>query len=500
MPPTAALIVWLVSLIILLRWDPAEEGKPSLALWVPLIWIFIVGSRLPAQWLGESVGSAAQSLEEGNPIDRSVFLILIVLSVAILMSRRLDWGKLFARNTALLGFVSFALVSVLWSDSPFISFRRWFRDLGPYLAILVVLSDPRPVEAIRTLVRRLCYLLIPLSILLIKYYPYLGKHYSEWTGAPEFAGATTSKNLLGVMCLVSGLFFFWDTLTRWADRKKRRTKRIIVVDLAFLTMTLWLLNLAHSATSSVCMVVGCMVIVGARSKWGTRHRGLLELLIPASFCVYLIVAFGLDLNGQLAAMLGRDPTLTDRTGIWKLVLSMHTNPLVGTGYESFWLGPRLEQIWKVYGHVTEAHNGYLEIYLNLGLIGVLLLGGLLITSYRNICRQLATSSILAPLNMAFWTIMLFYNMTEAAFKTHLMWDLFLLGAIVVPASAEVRVRDLDPVKETASDARYPRLPIGKDRLGKLPKGTLDQTVRSIPGTDLPSGPPAKPKRLTGAKH
>ena len=92
--------------------------------------------------------------------------------------------------------------------------------------------------------------------------------------------------------------------------------------------------------------------------------------------------------GNLLGAVGRDPTLTDRTAIWSIVLSMHTNPLVGTGYESFWLGPRLQKVWQLFGAtINESHNGYLEVYLNLGLIGVLLLVGLLITSYRNICRQ-----------------------------------------------------------------------------------------------------------------
>ncbi|MGB8540689.1 MAG: O-antigen ligase family protein [Candidatus Acidiferrales bacterium] len=438
MPPFVALALWFVLLVALLLWDPAKDPTISSALWVPVIWMFIVGSRLPAQWLGGSVETGAQALEEGNPIDRAVFFVLILLAVLILMSRSFNWGQFFARNMALMAFVLFGLVSVLWSDSTLVSFKRWFRDLGPYVVVLVVLSDMHPLEAVRTLFRRLCYLLIPLSIVLIKYFPYLGKHYSEWTGAAEFSGAATSKNLLGVMCLVSALFFFWDTLTRWPNRKERSTKRIIAVNFVFIAMTLWLFNLAHSATSDVCLMIGSLVIVIARSKWAQRHPGFLKVLIPVSFCLYLIVGFGFDLNGELASLVGRDPTLTDRTAIWKLVLSMHTNPIVGTGYESFWLGPRLQQIWKMFGPINEAHNGYLEVYLNLGLVGVFLLCGLLIAAYRKIGKQLTTSPALAQLNLAIWTIMLFYNMTEAGFRSGLMWITFLLGAMAVPARVEER--------------------------------------------------------------
>ena len=182
--------------------------------------------------------------------------------------------------------------------------------------------------------------------------------------------------MLGVLCLVSGLFFFWDTVTRWSQRKERSTKRIILINFVWIGMTLWLLNLASSATARVCLVIGCIVIIAARSEWAKRHPGFLKALIPATFCLYLILAYGFDINGELAGAVGRDPTLTDRTKIWSLVLSMHTNPLVGAGYESFWLGPRLQKIWQVFGPLNESHNGYLEVYLNLGLIGVTLLPGI----------------------------------------------------------------------------------------------------------------------------
>ncbi|MCI0723593.1 MAG: O-antigen ligase family protein, partial [Acidobacteria bacterium] len=356
----------------------------------------------------------------------------------ILMSRSFEWRKLFVRNVALIALLSFALVSVLWSDFPFIAFKRWFRDLGTYVVILVALSDPRPFEAVRTLLRRLYFLLIPLSILLIKYYPEMGKNYDPWTGQAFFVGATTSKNMLGVLCLVSGLFFFWDTLTRWGDRKERRTRWIIRLNVAFFAMTLWLLNKADSATSSVCLVLGCVVIASAHSETVKRHPALLTALIPIGICLYLLLEFGFEISilGALSEAVGRNPDLTGRTNVWSVVLSTNTNPLVGTGYESFWLGPRLLWVWERAGPVNHAHNGYLEVYLNLGVIGLFLLVGFLIASYRTICRRVGAFPSLGPLSLALWTILLFYNVTEAAFRGQLLWVIFLLGVIVVSGRSD----------------------------------------------------------------
>jgi exopolysaccharide production protein ExoQ len=458
MPPLTALLVWLVLLLGLLYFDPAKDSRVSAAVWMPVIWMFIIGTRLPSQWLGGQMGSVAQAMQEGNPLDRTVDLILILLAAVTLISRSVQWDKFFARNFALIAFIGFALVSVFWSDFPFIAFKRWFRDLGNYFGILVVLTDPHPIEAARTLLRRLSYLVIPLCVMLIKYFPATSKLYDAWTGASQFTGATTSKNMLGVACLVSGIFFFWDTVTRWHDRKQRRTKRILLVNFALIGMTLWLLNLSSSATSKVCLAIGCLVILAAHSKKFQRSPAVLKLLIPLSFILYLVLAYGLDLSGSFAGAVGRDPTLTDRTKIWAAVLSLHTNPLVGTGYESFWLGPRLERIWPLVGHVNEAHNGYLDIYLNLGGIGLTLLLLFMIASYRKICKQLG-SSPLASFSLALWTVMLFYDMTESAFRGGLLWITFLLAAIAAPSLVAEQTHRVRAVERVGTKGRFTRAPM-----------------------------------------
>jgi exopolysaccharide production protein ExoQ len=479
MPPSLALLLWFALLLLLFRFDPAKDAGTSPALWVPVVWIFFTGSRLPSQWMGGSIGSAAQAFEEGNSLDRTIFSALIMLAIGILMFRSFNWGKFFARNMALCALLSFALISVVWSDFPLVTLKRWIRDFGDYLVIMVALSDPRPEEAVRQVLRYLCYLLISLSVLLIKYYPQIGMQYSFWTGAAMYVGPTTGKNMLGVLCLVSGMFFFWDTVTRWSDRKDRRTRKILLVNGAFIWMTMWLLNHASSATSTVCLVMGWMVILAARTKLFRRRPGFLKFMVPATFCLYLILAFGFNINGDLAGAVGRDPTLTGRSNIWEAVLSTHTNPIVGTGYESFWLGDRLTHVWRLAGHINEAHNGYLEIYLTLGLVGVLLLFIFLIASYRNICRRLSPSFSLASLALSLWTIILFYNMTEsAAFKGQFIWVVFVLVVIGVTG-----------LSRTVSDAR----PDGR----YVPtEGRFNHEAHAVTASLMSSGPVSVRNRMS----
>src|SRR5208282_2825914 len=118
-----------------------------------------------------------------------------------------------------------------------------------------------PLEAIRTVLRRLAYILVPLSIVLDKYFIQLSRQYNVWTGAFTYVGATTSKNMLGLLCLVSGLYFLWDIFARWPHRRQRRTKLILAVDVTFLTMSILLLQPAQSTTSKLCLALGGSVIL-----------------------------------------------------------------------------------------------------------------------------------------------------------------------------------------------------------------------------------------------
>lgn len=446
-PPDLALLIWLFLLLLLLKYDPARTAGTSPALWLPVTWLFIVASRNPSQWLSGIGGAlSAQSIEAGNPLDEAVFLVLILSSMWVLSRRSINWQHLLQRNAALAAFLAFALLSVFWSGFPLITFKRWFRDLGNYLAMLVVISDAQPVDAIRTLLRRLTYLLVPLSIVLIKYFPALSNSYDPWTGVGTVGGVATSKNMLGTIFLICGIFIFWDTLTRWPDRRSRKTRQTLIVNAVFAGMILWLVNAAKSTTSEVCLILGCLVLLAVRTRIFRRHPKLVKVLVPSAFLLYLLLDFGLGLNGKMAEAVGKNPNLTDRTLIWAFLLKMHTNPLLGTGYQSFWLGPRLQYFWNNagLGHINEAHNGYLEIYLELGLLGVFLLAIFLIAAYRMIAQNFDRGSQLGALGLAIWLVIVFYNMSEAAFEGGLLYTIFLITAVQISARNRMRFRHIPP--------------------------------------------------------
>ena len=126
--------------------------------------------------------------------------------------------------------------------------------------------------------------------------------------------------------------------------------------------------------------------------------------------------------------------MTDRTYVWADAIALQDRPFLGVGFESFWLGPRLEALWaKWWWRPNQAHNGYIETYLNLGLVGVFLLLAVVVSTFRKISKQFSTNFDFARLRLTFLVAILAFNFTEAGFKAvHFVWTMFYIIALDYP--------------------------------------------------------------------
>jgi len=441
MSPHIATYVF-ASVIAGLFWlDRDTTVKTSKALWIPVIWLFLNASRSTSLWISTFESgtelvrqNALDVLEDGNPIDRAVFTLLIATGIIVLLARRGRVRRLLQGHFAIFLFFSYCAVSALWSDYPLQSFKHFMKGLGDVAMVLIVLSDDAPEVALRRLLARLGFVLIPLSVLFVKYYPELGREYNEWTYDPMYSGVSTSKNMLGMVCLIFGLGSLWRLVALLTRRDEPRRMQGLLAHGVVLAMVFWLFFISNSMTSMACFcLAGGMVIV--TNLKGLRRKPAIVHFAMASIVVVSAAVLFSGAGGGVLQTMGRDPTLTNRTAIWNLILGIQGNPLLGTGYESFWLGNRLKQVWSVYPGIRSAHNGYLDIYLNLGWIGVVLLVVVIAAGYKRVFAVLHQNPSLGSISLAYFVVAIVYNFTEAAFQAMFpVWVMFLLVILILPNS------------------------------------------------------------------
>jgi len=221
-----------------------------------------------------------------------------------------------------------------------------------------------------------------------------------------------------------GLFFTWEIITKWRTKKDP-------ADFVILGLILWLLFQSQSMTSMLVLLIGMGLLFFFHVLGERTLRVVDYVMLTIVFFAALDVFFESEISGTIFEMLGRDRTLTGRTQIWELVVGLVPNPLIGTGYESFWLGERLTKIWEIYWHhPNQAHNGYLEIYLNLGWIGLALFAGVALSAYVHGKRVMTIQFDYGSFQIVLWVAALLLNMTEAVFKEgSAIWLLFLIVAM-----------------------------------------------------------------------
>ena len=444
MPPFIALVLCISLIVFLFIHDYRNMPYKSIAIWIPVIWLIeISGNMSVAEWLN-ILGVMRMDFQpgdenvylEGNPIDSYIYGFLIFAGILVLKNRNLNLYDVVRGNKSILLLFIYSGVSILWSDFPFVSLKRYVKEIGFIIMILLIYTEDNPSEAVKILFRWPAYLLIPISVILIKYYPHIGVKYSPWSGLPEMVGATNSKNMLGTMALAFGMFFFWSFSSLDREDENMNYRKEICIHLLFLYLIFWLLIKSNSITSTVCLVAGIIIYKIFEMEFVKNHLNIVSIFMLALLTVVTI--YSDDIQKSFISSVGRDISLTGRIELWPDLIQLVANPLLGTGFDSFWLGERLHKLWNIYWwHPNVAHNGFLETYINLGLIGVFLLVIVIVTTFMKCKNSMESDNIFGKFGLSLLMVTILYNMTESAFnRLSIIWFIFLMIATEYPGKKE----------------------------------------------------------------
>lgn len=236
----------------------------------------------------------------------------------------------------------------------------------------------------------------------------------------SWRGAFTHKNELGLFCgmnvailVVMGRWLVSFRKLRWWD----------------LLLTIFLLLMSNSKTSlfntMIVVMVGYLISM-ARSKGGIGK----VMVWGVALC--LLAAVILPNLDEVLGVFGRDTTFTGRTELWDAVMdAIADNAVIGYGYQAFWInleGPALV-IWDAVGwHAPTAHDGYLDLTLSLGLVGLTaFVASYLIALFRSLARVRGPDREGAYWRIMFLVLFGIFNFSESHIleQNDIFWILYV---------------------------------------------------------------------------
>lgn len=336
------------------------------------------------QPIGEPTGADVTRIsEEGD--ERKQILLLGVYAMNLgLLAWRIKPRALLLTGWPILALTAWSFLTISWSVLPDPTLRRNIALLGT-IAVGVLAGLRFDSDELGTTMSYAAALAIVTTFAFTAAFPGLGLDVHG-----QLRGPFAHKNTLGGFAAIAALIVGYTVVNNWASAPSRIRRRNILVVLGCIAC----LILSRSGTPLLAMGLGVLACALTRQLIGSD--GLTRSLTPAvlGLSAGFLAISASELGSIVTELLGRDATFSGRTTIWQFVFSMIAErPALGYGYGIFWLGEGAPA--GVFWYWTKqielhAHNGYLQLVLDVGFVGAALFAcSLLVLLART--AQLGTS-------------------------------------------------------------------------------------------------------------
>jgi O-antigen ligase len=395
-----------------------RDDRHSLLL-AGMIWILIVLMVVPEGFDYQGL-VAGRTPGSGSALSRLLWLGLLTLAVLVVFWRAgLAWLLTATLNPFLLIIVALAFASVSWSIDPSLSLRRLVRLGTIVIACAAFACMSWHARRFQNVVRPILTALLCGSIAFGLAFPSLAIHQepsAELMGA--WRGLANHKNGLGALSCMALIFWLHAGLTREVRLWLALAGGAIAA--ACLALSQSSTAMATAALASTFLIVALLAPRGLRPCIPYLVAVLVGLLLLYGLALLgLIPGLG-TLMAPIAALTGKDVTLTGRTEIWGLLAEhIQSNPLLGTGYAAYWTagpiaGTESYEFVRRLGsfYPGSAHNGYLEVLNDLGWVGLCCLAGFIAVYIRQSLRLLRIDYQQSALYLALFIQQALTNLSE----------------------------------------------------------------------------------------
>lgn len=371
-------------------------------------------------------GGTAPDASQSDPINKVLLLAIQAVTVLLIVAYYKRVLQTVLREKLLWLIVAIALFSTFWSDLPSSTLANSINLVritlfGVYFAARYSLKEQLHLL---TWVFGIGATLSLVFVVALPSYGVMGMgsissaETIAHTGA--WQGVYGHKNILARIMVLSTIAFF---ISASSSRNRWRSWGSVILSIVLIL----------GSTSKTALIIFLTVL--ALLPFYRALRWNYTLAVPF-FIAAILVGGGVamllvEAAEDILAVFGRDFTLTGRTDLWIAVLDkIGERPWLGYGYGGFWLGLNGESadIWNaVKWQPPHSHNGFLDLWLDLGLLGL----SIFAFSFVAVClravtllRQNHAPEALWPL--AYLTFLLLANLTESSLlRQNFLWILYV---------------------------------------------------------------------------
>lgn len=320
-------------------------------------------------------------IQTSNITTQIVYISFFLLGLIALLPKYKQVISFMVKEKFVTFFILFALVSVVWSPFPFVSFKRWFQIFAAFVACLGGLFYINSDEELMKYIKPTTAVFIILSLGAALTIPAAKDDYGVWRGLAP------SKNHLGQVALFATLIFSYSLI-----KSKMLGK---IVSALLLLMSVILLVGSESSTSQLAFLV--VLTIWAFQFVDNRFKALRVGRFFSVLTFIIIIAFAVlawnlasDLVVSGLAAIGEDMTFTGRTELWTDMLKRASSHIwLGGGYQGYWVldNNDLMHLYQKYIWLpNQSHNGYIDIFLDLGLVGVSILLAMIVKYFISLIQ------------------------------------------------------------------------------------------------------------------
>ena len=399
---------------------------------------------------------AGVQIAEGDPVLWIMWLGLYGITSLLILARWRRFVYVATRDKLLLLLVGIAVLSVLWSFAPQITLRREVALIGTTLFGAYLATRYSLDELLRLLAWALGIAAL-LSLIFALMFPSYG--ITSYAYGNVWQGVFTGKNLLGRTMALGAIVFVLLAL------RTREHRLVLWSGFVLSACLLWMSNSITSLTSLFTILLLLPLYQALRWRY-TLFVSLLILVVVAGG----MAAMWLQANAEdVVGALGRDSTLTNRTELWRAVIEMiRQHPLLGYGYGAFWLGWSGKSAYVSLAVLQDgdppflhAHNGFLDLWLDLGLLGLATFAlGFVLAALRAVSWVRATRTAEGLWPLVFLTFIFLYNFTESSILVHnnALWILYVTTLMLAAARFPDPIRTTGWMRPRPEDSRRRQAP------------------------------------------